>query len=78
MRAKLLLLEVDLPGLDGFAVLRRLADESSACRMRIIMLTNRSGEDEVASMFELGAFDHVAKPFSMRILLQRIRRALAA
>ncbi len=78
MRAKLLLLEVDLPGLDGFAVLRRLADESGARRMRIIMLTNRSGEDEVASMFELGAFDHVAKPFSMRILLQRIRRALAA
>jgi DNA-binding response OmpR family regulator len=46
--------------------------------MRVIMLTNRSGEDEVATMFELGAFDHVAKPFSPRLLLQRIRRTLTA
>ena len=77
MRTKVLVLEVDLPGLDGFAVLRRFADENNLHRMKVIMLTNRSGEDEVAAMFEIGAFDHVAKPFSPRILLQRIRRTLA-
>ncbi len=78
MRSKVLLLEVDLPGLDGLALLRRLAAETGLRRMRVIMLTNRSGEDEVAAMFELGAFDHVAKPFSPRLLLQRIRRTLTA
>ncbi|WP_447603350.1 response regulator [Nitrospira sp. Nam80] len=78
MRAKVLLSEVDLPGLDGFALLRLLGNETGLRRMRVIMLTNRSAEDEVATMFELGAFDHMAKPFSPRILLQRIRRSLDA
>ena len=77
MRTKVLVLEVDLPGLDGIAVLRRVVQEGGQHRTRVIMLTHRSGEDEVDAMFELGAFDHVTKPFSARILLQRIRRALA-
>jgi DNA-binding response OmpR family regulator len=43
---------------------------------RVIMLTARSGEREVLEALELGAFDHVAKPFSVPVLMQRIRRAL--
>jgi diguanylate cyclase (GGDEF)-like protein len=78
LHAKVVVLEVDLPGLDGIAVLRRLLHDSGPQRTRVIMLTHRCGEEEVDAMFELGAFDHVTKPFSARILLQRIRRALVA
>ena len=78
LRARVLVLEVDLPGLDGVAILRRIRLESGLHSTRVIMLTHRSGEEEVDAMFELGAFDHVVKPFSARLLLHRIRRALAA
>ena len=72
----LILLDVDLPGLDGLAVLRRLAKDGVLERTRVIMLTAHSGEAEVVEALELGACDHVSKPFSVPILIQRIRRAL--
>jgi len=40
------------------------------------MLTVRSSEPEVLSTLQLGAFDHVAKPVSVPVLMQRIKRAL--
>ncbi|HVD37859.1 MAG TPA: response regulator, partial [Solirubrobacterales bacterium] len=72
----LILLDVDLPGMDGLAVLRRLARDGVLGRTRVIMLTAHSGETEVVEALELGACDHVSKPFSVPILIQRIRRAL--
>lgn len=76
MHPRLMLLDVDLPGLDGLTILRRLADSGGLRRTRVIMLTARSLEIEVVRAMELGAFDHIAKPFSIPILLQRVRRAL--
>jgi diguanylate cyclase (GGDEF)-like protein len=73
---KVVVLDVDLPGLNGLAVLRRLAEAGLLGRARVIMLTARSGEREVLEALELGAFDHVAKPFSIPVLIQRIRRAI--
>lgn len=78
LAARLVLLDVDLPGMDGIGVLRSLAEQKLLQRTRVIMLTLRSTEREVMSTLELGAFDHVAKPFSMQILLERVRRALQA
>jgi diguanylate cyclase (GGDEF)-like protein len=72
----LVVLDVDLPGLDGLSVLRRLARDDVLSGTRVIMLTARSGEAEVLEALELGACDHVAKPFSVPVLMQRIRRAL--
>jgi diguanylate cyclase (GGDEF)-like protein len=72
----LIVLDVDLPGLDGLSVLRRLSRDGVLSRTRVIMLTARAGETEVLEALELGAFDHVAKPFSVPVLMQRIRRAL--
>ena len=72
----LILLDVDLPGLDGLSILRRLAADGVLSRTRVIMLTARAGETEVLEALELGAFDHVAKPFSVPVLMQRVRRAL--
>jgi diguanylate cyclase (GGDEF)-like protein len=72
----LIVLDVDLPGLDGLSVLRRLAHDGVLSNTRVIMLTARTGESEVLEALELGAFDHVAKPFSVPVLMQRVRRAL--
>ena len=76
VRARVVLLDVDLPGYDGLSVLRALARERVLERTRVVMLTVRAGEREVLDALELGATDHVAKPFSIPVLLQRVRRAL--
>ncbi|HEX8391271.1 MAG TPA: response regulator, partial [Longimicrobium sp.] len=78
LRARVVLLDVDLPGLDGHGVLRRLSEARLLDRTRVIMLTVRTHEAEVVRALELGAWDHVSKPFSVPVLLQRIRRALRA
>jgi DNA-binding response OmpR family regulator len=72
----MVLLDVDLPRLDGLAVLRRLAHDGLLQHTRVIMLTFRADEREVLEALELGAFDHVTKPFSLPVLMQRIRRTL--
>jgi diguanylate cyclase (GGDEF)-like protein len=78
LRARLILLDVDLPGMDGHAVLRRLSRDRVLERTRVIVLTVRAHEAEVVQALEEGAFDHVSKPFSVPILLQRIRKAMVA
>ncbi|HXG42086.1 MAG TPA: response regulator transcription factor [Dehalococcoidia bacterium] len=67
------ILDVLLPGLDGFEVCRRLRRESS---VPIIMLTAKGDETDRVVGLELGADDYVAKPFSMRELLARVRALL--
>jgi diguanylate cyclase (GGDEF)-like protein len=78
LRARVVLMDVDLPGMDGHALLRTLARERVLERTRVIVLTVRSHESEVVQALDEGAFDHVAKPFSVPILLQRVRRAMRA
>ena len=74
--ADVVLLDWDLPGVDGLSVLRRLADENLLQRTRVIMLTARTSEEETLKALELGAIDHVAKPFSVPVLVERVRKAL--
>jgi PleD family two-component response regulator len=74
--ARVIVLDWDLPSMDGLRVLRELADSGTLRRTRVIMLTARATEREVLKTLEAGAFDHVAKPFSVPVLMQRIRRAL--
>jgi DNA-binding response OmpR family regulator len=69
-----ILLDVMMPGLDGLAVLRTLRD--SGHRVPVIMLTARGDEADRVVGLELGADDYVAKPFSPRELLARLRAVL--
>ncbi len=78
IKAKVILLDVGLPSVDGLSVLRNLAKDKLTEQTRLIMLTARSGESDVLSALELGAFDHVAKPFSLPVLMQKVQRALDA
>ena len=70
----LIILDVMLPGLNGFEVLRTLRQEGYT--MPIIVLSARTGEMDKVTGLELGAEDYVAKPFSLAELLARVRAAL--
>lgn len=76
LQARVILLDVNLPGLSGMAVLRRMSETGVLSRSRVIMLTARSAEADVIAALSLGAVDHVAKPFSMPVLMERIRQHL--
>lgn len=75
---RLVLLDISLPGLDGFSVLDHLRREGVLETTRVIVLTARSSESEILRALEAGAIDHVGKPFSLPVLMQRVRRALAS
>ena len=77
VRARVIILDVGLPEHDGLTVLRALARDGVMQDTRVIMLTARSLESEVMQALDLGAYDHVAKPFSVPVLMHRIARALA-
>lgn len=69
----LVLLDVMLPGLDGFGVCRKIREKSS---VPIIMLTARDEEVDKVLGLELGADDYMTKPFSVRELLARVKANL--
>ncbi|MDN5716700.1 MAG: response regulator transcription factor [Janibacter sp.] len=70
----LLVLDVGLPGLDGFEVLRRLRGDG--VDIPVIILTARDGVDDTVSGLEGGANDYMTKPFQFAELLARVRLRL--
>ncbi len=68
---KLVVLDIGLPGIDGFEVCRRIAGE-----LPVIMLTARDEEPDRVAGLELGADDYVPKPFSPRELAARVKAVL--
>ena len=73
--AKLVVLDLMLPSMDGWEVCRRLKDPLTR-DIPIIILTARRDERDVIEGFELGADDYVKKPFSLAELHARIRSVL--
>ena len=67
----LILLDVGLPGIDGFAVVGKL--RASGVTARILMLTARGEVSDIVKGLQLGADDYLPKPFAMQELLARIR-----
>ena len=70
---EVVLLDVMMPGMDGLEVLRRIRSKS---RIPVVMLTARGDEADRIVGLEVGADDYVAKPFSPRELLARLRALL--
>ena len=70
---RLVVLDIGLPGMDGFEVCRRMRAHS---KVPIVMLTARDEEPDRVAGLELGADDYVAKPFSPRELAARIKAIL--
>jgi two-component system, OmpR family, alkaline phosphatase synthesis response regulator PhoP len=68
-----IVLDLMLPGLDGFAICRALRGDRATAAIPVIMLTARAEESDRIRGLELGADDYVAKPFSPNELVARIR-----
>ena len=75
-RPALILLDVLLPTLDGFEVLRQLKAAAECRDIPVIIFTARNRDADIALAFEMGATDYVAKPFSPTELMARIHKAL--
>ena len=72
----LVLLDLMLPGLDGLEVCRSLNLDPQTRNIPIVMLTAKGEEADIVSGLELGADDYITKPFSLRVLLARLRAVL--
>lgn len=75
-RPDAIILDVMMPGLDGFSVLGRLKADPSLSAIPVIMLTARGQERDVLSGLQGGAADYIVKPFSLKELLARVDVAL--
>jgi DNA-binding response OmpR family regulator len=73
----LAVLDVGMPKLDGFEVVRRLRANEATKDMAIIMLTARAQDTDVEEGFEAGANDYLRKPFSPQELKARVQAMLA-
>jgi signal transduction histidine kinase len=72
----LILLDINMPGMDGFEVCTRIRSDSSMNHVPIIFLSAESERENILKGFELGAQDFLTKPFDSRELLVRIRTHL--
>lgn len=72
----LALLDLDMPGMDGFEVLRSLKDDPATVDIPIIILSGLQSAQDKVTAFDLGAVDYVTKPFDMAELRVRLRSAL--
>ena len=74
----LVLLDVMMPGRDGYEVCQAIRADPACASTRIVMLTARSREVEREKGLAMGADDYVTKPFSTRALVERVQALLAA
>ncbi len=72
----LVLLDLMLPGLDGFAVTRALKADRDTADVPIVFLSARGEEADIVAGIEMGAEDYITKPFSPRVLVARVKAVL--
>jgi DNA-binding response OmpR family regulator len=72
----LLILDVKMPGLDGFEVLKRVRQDMKLPDLPIIMLTAMGSENDIIKAYDLGADDYILKPYSAVQLVARVKTLL--
>jgi len=72
----LILLDVMMPGLNGYEVCQRLKSDPTLRQVRVLMLSAKGRDVEVAKGLELGADAYITKPFSTRELVAKVRELL--
>jgi two-component system, OmpR family, alkaline phosphatase synthesis response regulator PhoP len=72
----LVLLDLMLPGIDGIQVCKTIKSNPLTKELPVIMLTARGEEGDIIKGFECGADDYVTKPFSLKVLMARVKTAL--
>lgn len=76
MEPALVLLDLDMPEMDGFEVLRRLKEMPTTVNTPVIVLSGLSDPHDKVTAFDLGAMDYITKPFEVNELKVRVRSAL--
>ncbi len=72
----LVLLDINMPQMDGYAVFRRMRDSSELKKIPVIFLTADTKQESELMGFEMGAMDYITKPFAPLIMQSRIARIL--
>ena len=72
----LMLLDVAMPGMNGFDVLSRVKSDERTRAMPIMMLTARSQKEEIVKAIQMGALNYMAKPFDSKELISRIKKII--
>lgn len=72
----LLILDVMMPGISGFEILQTIRDNESTRNMKVMMLTSKSREEDIARGFKLGVQEYMSKPFKVAELSMRVNRIL--
>lgn len=75
-RFQLIVMDVMMPGISGFELAKRIKANPDTQHIPIIFLTAKDNEDDMLNGFRLGADDYVAKPFSVKELLARVKAVL--
>ena len=74
--AELFILDIMLPGMDGMEILSRIRKDPSLGRVRVIMLTAKGSEYDIAKGLDDGADDYIPKPFGILELISRVKAAI--
>jgi len=72
----LILLDVMMPVMDGYEVLRRVKEDENLKNIPVVMLTAKAQERDVVKGIDLGAEDYITKPFHPAELLARVKKIL--
>ncbi|MHB1015415.1 MAG: response regulator [Desulfurivibrionaceae bacterium] len=75
-KPELIVLDLMLPGINGFEICKLVRKDPKTKNLPIVMLTAKSEEDDMTAGLDLGADDYITKPFSPKILISRIKAAL--
>ena len=78
LRPRLILLDIEMPGLDGFGLLEDISHSDVSRQSAVVMLTRHTMAEDIIRAHKLGAVDYLAKPLPAATLIQRVNRALAA
>lgn len=76
LRPDLILLDIMMPGIDGFEVIRQLKADDDTKDIPVIFVTAKAGAEDEVQGFSLGAVDYVYKPFSAPIIKTRVRHQM--
>jgi DNA-binding response OmpR family regulator len=72
----LIVLDIEMPALDGRDVLSRLRQNPSTTKVPVLVYSGRNQVSDRRVIYELGADDHIDKPFSAALLMTKIRRMI--
>lgn len=72
----ILILDVMLPGMNGFEILEKYRENETGKNARVIMLTSKSREEDIKRGFDLGVSEYIGKPFKIAELSMRVQKVL--